>query len=77
MALLHAAESHIKDLGDDEVRLTLSLSKGTPFRIFSLNNPARIVFESHRLGLNGIGPDDLLSESDHVTEVKLIESELG
>ena len=77
LALLHAAESHIKDLGDDEVRLTLSLSKGTPFRIFSLNNPARIVFEFHRLGLNGIGPDDLLSESDHVTEVKLIESELG
>ena len=43
LALLHAAESHIKDLGDDEVRLTLSLSKGTPFRIFTLNNPARIV----------------------------------
>lgn len=45
LARIDAAQSGIADISDHEMELTLKLSQAVPYRIFTLSDPDRIVFD--------------------------------
>ncbi|MEO0504377.1 MAG: N-acetylmuramoyl-L-alanine amidase, partial [Pseudomonadota bacterium] len=50
--------------------LTLSLSQGVPFRVFTLDNPARLVADFREVDFAGVVAGDLLADAGRVTAVR-------
>ena len=70
LARLDPAKSGIEDGWFGCTTLTLSLSQGVPFRVFTLDNPARLVADFREVDFTGVLPGDLLQEAGHVTAVR-------
>ncbi|MEX0308647.1 MAG: N-acetylmuramoyl-L-alanine amidase, partial [Tateyamaria sp.] len=71
LARVDGAETRIEDnwLGGG-VTVTLGLSQGVPYRVFVLDDPARLVADFREVDFSGISPDVLLPEPGEVTAVR-------
>ena len=70
LARLDPATSGIEDGWFGRTTLTLSLSQGVPFRIFTLDNPARLVADFREVDFAGVVAGDLLADAGRVTAVR-------
>ena len=70
LARLDAAGSGIEDGWFGRTTLTLSLSQGVPFRVFTLDNPARLVADFREVDFEGVVASDRLAEVGRVTAVR-------
>ena len=60
LARIDAAQSRIADHGKNGVQITLSLSQGVPYRVFTLDNPSRLVLDFQEVDWTGLRTDQLL-----------------
>ncbi|MEO0746017.1 MAG: N-acetylmuramoyl-L-alanine amidase, partial [Pseudomonadota bacterium] len=70
LARLDPATSGIEDGWFGRTTLTLSLSQGVPFRVFTLDNPARLVADFREVDFAGVVASDLLADAGRVTAVR-------
>ncbi|WP_299692342.1 N-acetylmuramoyl-L-alanine amidase [uncultured Tateyamaria sp.] len=70
LARIDPAASGIEDGWFGRTTLTLSLSQGVPFRVFTLDNPARLVADFREVDFEGIVRSDLLAEAGRVADVR-------
>ena len=70
LARLDPATSGIEDGWFGRTTLTLSLSQGVPFRVFTLDNPARLVADFREVDFAGVVAGDLLADAGRVTAVR-------
>ncbi|MEL6887450.1 MAG: N-acetylmuramoyl-L-alanine amidase [Pseudomonadota bacterium] len=70
LARLDPANSGIEDGWFGRTTLTLSLSQGVPFRVFTLDNPARLVADFREVDFAGVVASDLLADAGRVTAVR-------
>lgn len=70
LARVDPAGSEIRDgwFGRTEVRL--ALSQGVPFRVFTLDNPARLVVDFREADWSAVRPEMILPEPGRVTAVR-------
>ena len=61
LARVDAALSRITDHGKDGVQIDLTLSQGVPYRLFTLNNPPRLVLDFQEVDWSGLNADTLLA----------------
>lgn len=59
LARLNTDQSGITDKGRNEVAISLSLSQGLPWRIFTLDNPYRLVMDFREIDWTGVSPKAL------------------
>ncbi|MEM6759173.1 MAG: N-acetylmuramoyl-L-alanine amidase [Pseudomonadota bacterium] len=71
LARLDAAASDIKDTWFGRTELTLSLSQGVPYRVFSLADPMRFVVDFREVDFTGIAAEDVLSTPGRVAAVRM------
>jgi len=69
LARIDAAQSQIISLGDDGVRIDLSFSQGVPYRLFTLNDPPRLVLDFQEVDWSGLDGDSLLA-TDRISQVR-------
>ncbi|WP_299149890.1 N-acetylmuramoyl-L-alanine amidase [uncultured Tateyamaria sp.] len=70
LARVEAAQSGIKDGWFGATTLTLSLSQGVPFRVFVLDEPARLVVDFREVDFRGLQADALLGGTERVDNVR-------
>lgn len=70
LARVDVTESEISDGWFGSTDLTLSLSQGVPFRVFSLSDPARLVVDFREVDFSGVSPDALLPEPGRISAVR-------
>ena len=70
LARLDPAASGVEDGWFGRTTLTLSLSQGVPFRVFTLDNPARLVADFREVDFEGIVRSDLLADAGRVADVR-------
>ncbi|WP_299605931.1 N-acetylmuramoyl-L-alanine amidase [uncultured Tateyamaria sp.] len=70
LARVDVTESEISDGWFGSTDLTLSLSQGVPFRVFSLSDPARLVVDFREVDFSGISPDALLPEPGRISAIR-------
>lgn len=61
LARLDLSESRIADEGSREVSIDLALSQGIPWRVFTLDDPRRLVIDFREVDWTGVSGDDLLN----------------
>ena len=70
LARVDVAESGAKDGWFDQTRLTLALSQGVPFRVFLMDDPARLIADFREVDFSGVSSEDLLSETDRMSAIR-------
>ncbi|MBK0328354.1 N-acetylmuramoyl-L-alanine amidase [Rhodobacteraceae bacterium F11138] len=60
LARLDATQSGITDDGWTGLRIELALSQGVPYRLFTLDEPARLVLDFQEVDWGGVSPGQLL-----------------
>lgn len=68
LARIDANQSAIIDQGKD-VQIDLYLSQGVPYRLFTLDNPPRLVLDFQEVDWSGLQSDGLL-RSEHIKQVQ-------
>ncbi|WP_223422455.1 N-acetylmuramoyl-L-alanine amidase [Tateyamaria pelophila] len=63
-------ESRIADGWFGGATLELSLSQGVPYRVFTLDDPARLVVDFREVDFSGVTADALLPDPGRITEVR-------
>ncbi|MEL7091196.1 MAG: N-acetylmuramoyl-L-alanine amidase [Pseudomonadota bacterium] len=71
LARLDAGASSIEDGWFGRTELTLSLSQGVPYRVFSLADPARFVVDFREVDFTGVAPEDVLAKPGRVRAVRM------
>ncbi|SLN11508.1 N-acetylmuramoyl-L-alanine amidase AmiA precursor [Pseudoruegeria aquimaris] len=64
LARLEAARSGVADARGGGIEAKLLLSQPVPYRVFTLDEPRRVVLDFREVDFSGITPDDLLSGSN-------------
>ncbi len=70
VARIDPAESHISHGRDGRVDLALHLSRGVPFRIFTLDDPDRLVLDMRHADWSGVQAETLLDAGAEVEAVR-------
>ncbi|MBY5932861.1 N-acetylmuramoyl-L-alanine amidase [Tateyamaria omphalii] len=70
LARVDPARSTISDGWFGGTEITLGLSQGVPFRVFTLADPARLVVDFREVDFSGVSPDTLLPESGRVAAIR-------
>mgnify|MGYP003641144887 FL=1 len=70
LARVDPARSEISDGWFGKTSITLGLSQGVPFRVFLLDNPARLVVDFREADWAGVKPDQLLTEPGRIAAVR-------
>lgn len=70
LARVDPAQSSISDHWFGKTRLELGLSLGVPFRVFMLDDPARLVVDFREADWAGVTPNDILAEPGRVSSVR-------
>ena len=70
LARVDPEASVIKDGWWGRTDLTLALSQGVPFRVFTLDDPARLVVDFREVDFRGLRAADLISDGDRVSAVR-------
>lgn len=70
LARVDAQQSSIEDGWFGKTTLRLALSQGVPFRVFMLDDPARLVIDFREADWSGLTPADLLPEQGRVQAVR-------
>jgi N-acetylmuramoyl-L-alanine amidase len=70
LARVDGQASAIKDGWFGKTTLTLHLSQGVPFRVFHMDDPARLVVDFREADWTGVAPDDLLTHPGQITAVR-------
>jgi len=70
LARVDAAASSIKDGWWGRTDITLALSQGVPFRVFTLDTPARLVVDFREVDFSGLKASDLLNDAGRITAVR-------
>jgi N-acetylmuramoyl-L-alanine amidase len=70
LARVDSAQSSITDGWFGQTRLTLALSQGVPFRVFLLNDPARLIVDFREADWTGVEPAGLLALPGRVKAVR-------
>ncbi len=70
LARVDAAQSGVMDGWFGRSALTLHLSQGVPFRVFVLDDPARLVADFREVDFDGLTADAFLSGSDSISGVR-------
>ena len=70
LARVDPAASRIKDGWFGRTDLALHLSQGVPFRVFTLDSPARLVVDFREVDFEGLRAADFLQNSKHIAEVR-------
>jgi len=70
LARVDAQASGIEDGWWGRTDLTLALSQGVPYRVFTLDGPARLVVDFREVDFNGVAAAALLTGTDRVTGVR-------
>ncbi|QUJ77493.1 N-acetylmuramoyl-L-alanine amidase [Sulfitobacter albidus] len=70
LARVDPAASGIEDAWFGRTHLALSLSQGVPFRVFTLDDPARLVLDFREVDFSGLQASDLLAGDSRVTDVR-------
>lgn len=69
LARIDAAASRIEDLASGGAMITLRLSQGVPYRLFTLNDPPRLVLDFQEVDWRGLSSESLLL-GQRVTQVQ-------
>lgn len=70
VARVDAQASQIVDGWFGKTTLEIHLSQGVPFRVFHLDNPARVIVDFREADWTGVSDSDLLSEAGRVSAVR-------
>ncbi|WP_415920345.1 AMIN domain-containing protein [Tateyamaria sp. SN6-1] len=70
LARVDTGVSGIEDGWFGRTTLTLSLSQGVPFRVFTLDAPARLVVDFREVDFEGILPRDILDAPGRVSAIR-------
>ena len=70
LARVDPAKSTIRDGWFGKTEITLGLSQGVPFRVFLLDDPARLVIDFREADWAGITPQMLLTEPGRIADVR-------
>ncbi|MGB5865445.1 MAG: N-acetylmuramoyl-L-alanine amidase [Sulfitobacter sp.] len=70
LARVDVAQSGIEDGWFGQTDLTLQLSQGVPFRVFTLDNPPRLVVDFREVDFSGVSAGDLLAEAGRIEAVR-------
>ncbi|GGX46899.1 N-acetylmuramoyl-L-alanine amidase [Tateyamaria omphalii] len=70
LARVDVNKSKISDGWFGTTELTLSLSQGVPYRVFSLSEPPRLVVDFREVDFTGVSPDALLPEPGRISAVR-------
>lgn len=70
LARVDPAASRIKDGWFGRTDLALHLSQGVPFRVFTLDSPARLVVDFREVDFEGLRAADFLQNSKHIAQVR-------
>ncbi|WP_171174248.1 N-acetylmuramoyl-L-alanine amidase [Ruegeria sp. HKCCD8929] len=69
LARIDAEASRIMAAGRDGVRVELTLSQGVPYRLFTLDNPPRLVLDFQEVDWTGLSARDLL-QTDRIAQAQ-------
>jgi len=69
LARIDATQSQIVSHGPDGVRIDLSFSQGVPYRLFTLNDPPRLVLDFQEVDWSGLATDTLLA-TDRISQIQ-------
>jgi N-acetylmuramoyl-L-alanine amidase len=69
-ARVDAASSGLKQDWLGRTTLRLELSRGVPFRVFVLENPARLVLDFRDLSWEGVSPNDIMGDTTGISAVR-------
>lgn len=70
LARVDPVASTIQDGWWGRTDLSLHLSQGVPFRVFTLDNPARLVVDFREVDFSGVTSSDLLAEAGRIEAVR-------
>lgn len=70
IARVDPSKSTIQDGWFGRTDITIGLSQGVPFRVFLLDNPARLVVDFSEADWSGVRPVMILPEPGHITAVR-------
>lgn len=70
LARVEPAASRIADGWFGRTDMALHLSQGVPFRVFTLDSPARLVVDFREVDFDGLRAADFLQDSKHIAEVR-------
>lgn len=70
LARVEPAQSAIKDGWFGRTDITLQLSQGVPFRVFTLDAPARLVVDFREVDFSGLSASDLLEGGGRITGLR-------
>tara|TARA_R110002049_G_scaffold10127_1_gene50146 strand:- start:109022 stop:110236 length:1215 start_codon:yes stop_codon:yes gene_type:complete len=70
LARVDGATSGVSDGWFGKTKLTIALSQGVPFRVFLLDDPARLVVDFREADWAGVLPGDLLPEAGRITDLR-------
>lgn len=70
LARVDASRSEISDGWFGKSHIKLGLSQGVPFRVFLLNDPARLVVDFREADWSGIKPSALLAEPGRISAIR-------
>ncbi|KIC49022.1 N-acetylmuramoyl-L-alanine amidase [Tateyamaria sp. ANG-S1] len=70
LARVDPARSAISDGWFGGTEITLGLSQGVPFRVFTLADPARLVVDFREVDFAGVAPETLLPEPGRVAAIR-------
>lgn len=70
MSRVDPVASSIEDGWWGRTDIALHLSQGVPFRVFTLDDPARLVVDFREVDFSGLRAADLLTQSDRITAVR-------
>ena len=70
LARVDVARSGIEEGWFGRTEVTLALSQGVPFRVFTLDAPARLVVDFREVDFAGVSPDALLPEAGQIAGLR-------
>ncbi|KIN77318.1 N-acetylmuramoyl-L-alanine amidase [Sulfitobacter mediterraneus] len=70
LARVDPEQSKIEEGWFGKTSLTLGLSQGVPFRVFLLNDPARLVVDFREVDWTGLSGEDLLPEPGAISDIR-------
>lgn len=70
LARLDLSESQIVDDGKRRASIDLALSQGVPWRVFTLDDPRRLVIDFREVDWSGVSGGDLL-QGDNISDVRV------
>jgi len=70
LARVNPEQSKIEEGWFGKTTLTFGLSQGVPFRVFLLNDPARLVVDFREVDWTGLNADSLLPEPGAISEIR-------